>query len=312
MSTEICRAQLGVGTAALALSYGAPGAQRRAPARAAARRTLLAAVERGVGFIDTAPAYGEAEALVGETLGARGECVVATKLAIPPGGWGVLGAAALRAHVRASVRASLRALRRERLDVLQIHNAQEDLIRRGPLMEALHELREEGQVARLGATVYGEATRSPRSRSPSLTLVQVAYSALDRRAEPRVLPAAMAADTAVVARSLLLHGVLTTRRSRAARALRPAARRRGGTAADFRGQLGGAAGRRGGLRGRPARHRLRTAGTARRGRAGRAARWRRALRGSGCGLAAGGARVAGVAAGSESLAGGGERWRLST
>jgi aryl-alcohol dehydrogenase-like predicted oxidoreductase len=43
-----------------------------------------------------------------------------------------------------------------------------------------------------------------------LELVQVAYSALDRRPERRVLPAAVAAHKRVVARSLLLRGVLTT------------------------------------------------------------------------------------------------------
>ncbi len=59
---------LGVGTAALAVPYGAPDVVRPAPDRGQARRTLLAACERGVRFIDTAPAYGEAEALVGAAL----------------------------------------------------------------------------------------------------------------------------------------------------------------------------------------------------------------------------------------------------
>ncbi|HXA53443.1 MAG TPA: hypothetical protein VNV37_01075, partial [Solirubrobacteraceae bacterium] len=39
---------LGIGTAALGVPYGAPDAVRHAPSRAGARRTLLAAVERGV------------------------------------------------------------------------------------------------------------------------------------------------------------------------------------------------------------------------------------------------------------------------
>lgn len=199
---------LGIGTAALAVPYGAPDAVRPAPSRAGAWRTLLAAVERGVCFIDTAPAYGDAEALVGAALGGRDDCMVATKLATPPAGWGALSPREIREHVRASAEASLRALCRERLDLLQIHNATPALVGSGPVVEALAELRAEGLVARLGATVYGEAEALAAIEAPEIDVVQVPYSALDRRPERRVLPAAAAVGKAVVARSLLLRGIL--------------------------------------------------------------------------------------------------------
>jgi len=212
MSKEPYPIGLGIGTAALAVPYGPPGAERQPPEPAAARRALLCALERGVRFLDTAPAYGAAETLVGAALDGRedgAECTVATKLAIPPGGWGDLSPRDTRAHVRASAHASLRALCRERLDVLQIHNAGEALIRRGAVVGALAELRAEGLVRSFGATVYGEADALAVIAEPALEVVQVAYSALDRRAERGVLPAAVASGTAVVARSLLLHGVLS-------------------------------------------------------------------------------------------------------
>jgi D-threo-aldose 1-dehydrogenase len=214
--------RLGIGTVALAVPYGPPGAERAPPEPAAARRTLREALARGVRFFDTAPAYGEAEALVGAALadaasagvalaeeGARAGCLVATKLAIPDSGWGALSPREVRAHVRSSARASLRALRRERLDLLQIHNAEWALLADGAVVEALLELREEGLVASVGATVYGEADALVAIADPGIEAVQIAYSALDRRPERRVLPAAAANGTAVVARSLLLHGVLT-------------------------------------------------------------------------------------------------------
>ncbi len=204
------RTVLGVGTAALAVPYGAPGAERLPPSADDARRTLRSAFERGVRFFDTAPAYGEAEALVGAALRGCDGCVVASKLAHPAGGWEALSPKETAAHVRASASASLRALRRERLDVLQIHNAQERLIRRGAVVEALAELRRQGLVARLGATAYGEANALAVVAEPLLDVVQVAYSALDRRPERRVLPAAKEAGKAVVARSLLMHGVLSS------------------------------------------------------------------------------------------------------
>jgi aryl-alcohol dehydrogenase-like predicted oxidoreductase len=201
--------RLGLGTAALAVAYGPPGAELPAPEAALARRTLLCAWERGIRFFDTAPAYGDAEAIVGAALGGREECTLATKLAIPAGGWPALSPRQTRAHVRASALASLRALRRERLDVLQIHNAERSLIRRGAVLEALAELRQEGLVSSIGATVYGEADALAAIAAEELAGVQIPYSALDRRPERRVLPAAAAAGKAVVARSLLLHGVLS-------------------------------------------------------------------------------------------------------
>lgn len=202
-------AGLGIGTAALAVPYGAPGVERAPPDPGAARRTLLSAVEQGIRFFDTAPAYGEAETLVGAALGRLDDCALATKLAIPAAGWSAMSARETREHVHASARASLRALRREQLDLLQIHNADRALVSDGPVVEALAELRELGLVKRVGATIYGEADALQAIADPAFDVVQVAYSALDRRPERRVLPAAAAAGAAVVARSLLLHGVLT-------------------------------------------------------------------------------------------------------
>lgn len=204
--------RLGIGTAALAVPYGPPGEPRRPPDRAAAVRTLLAALERGVRFIDTAPAYGQAEELVGAALHRRADCddcILATKLAIPPAGWSALSPAQIRAHVRSSAHASLRALRRERLDLLQVHNANRALIRDGAVVAALAELRAQGLVRSLGATVYREDDALAAIGDPALEVLQIPYSALDRRPERRVLPAAAIAGTALVARSLLLHGVLS-------------------------------------------------------------------------------------------------------
>jgi aryl-alcohol dehydrogenase-like predicted oxidoreductase len=162
-----------------------------------------------VRFFDTAPAYGEAQALLARALAGREGATVATKLAIPRGGWQALSPEQTRAHVRRSALASLRTLRRERLEVLQIHNADTALLRRGAVSEALAELCVEGVVANAGATVYGEENALAALADPRLALVQIAYSALDRRPERRVLSAAEVAGKAIVARSLLLHGVLS-------------------------------------------------------------------------------------------------------
>ena len=202
--------RLGLGTAALGVPYGAPHAERRPPAEADAAATIEAALAAGIGLIDTAPAYGSAEALVGRVAGGTA-CTIATKLVVPAAGWDALDERATSDAVRASAEASLRALRREVLDLLQIHNATETTLRRGVLPTALAELRREGLIRAAGATTYGEADALAAIACDALDTVQVAFSPLDRRPAARVLGAAEAAGTTVLTRSALLRGVLTER-----------------------------------------------------------------------------------------------------
>ena len=208
--TGLTVSSLGLGTAALAVRYGAPGAEREPPDARGAERAIEAALEAGITIIDTAPAYGDAEALVGRVAGAA-PCVIATKLAVPADGWDALDERATIAVARASAEASLVALRRDRIDVLQIHNATAGLLERGAVPAALEELRADGVIRATGATVYGEADALAAVACPAIDVVQVAHSALDRRPERRVLPAAAASGTAVTTRSALLRGVLSER-----------------------------------------------------------------------------------------------------
>jgi 1-deoxyxylulose-5-phosphate synthase len=184
--------RLGLGTAALGVPYGAPHAERDAPPPAEAAATIEAALDAGIRFIDTAPAYGGIEELVGAAAG-DSDCAIATKVA---------------GDVRASAENSLRVLRRDVIDLLQIHNATAEMIERGEVTSALAELRREGLIRAAGATTYGEADALAVIACEDLDVVQVAFSALDRRAATRV---SERAGTTVIARSALLRGVLTAR-----------------------------------------------------------------------------------------------------
>jgi aryl-alcohol dehydrogenase-like predicted oxidoreductase len=205
--TGLAVTALGLGTAALGVPYGAPGRERPAPDEEIAAETVVAALAAGIRFLDTAPGYGGAERLVGRVAPAG--CVVATKLAPPEGGWSGVPDAKVPGIVRRGAEASLRALRRDRLDVLQVHNADPALLERGVVPAALAALRAEGLVTATGATTYGEEAALAAIGCGALDVVQVAHSALDRRCEVRVLPAAEAAGVAIVGRSVLLRGVLS-------------------------------------------------------------------------------------------------------
>jgi aryl-alcohol dehydrogenase-like predicted oxidoreductase len=188
--------RLGLGTAALGVPYGAPRAERAAPSAADAAATIEAALDAGIRLIDTAPVYGSVEALVGAVAGDR-DCAIATKL--PPG-------VTTRDGVRAAAEASLRTLRRDAIDILQIHNATAALIADGVVPAALAELRDEGLIRTAGATTYGEADALAVVACDALEVVQVAFSPLDRRPAGRVLGAP---GMRVITRSALLRGVLS-------------------------------------------------------------------------------------------------------
>ncbi len=110
---------------------------------------LQRAVELGVTYFDTAPAYGEgaSEAIYGEALAGLGERIfLATKI-VPD-----------TADVRAGVEASLKRLRRDTLDLVQIHGSSysdaqaETLLAPGGMVAQLEALRDEGLIRFLGFT----------------------------------------------------------------------------------------------------------------------------------------------------------------
>lgn len=124
-----------------------------APEDVRQRREVIAAIERalelGVTYFDTAPAYGQgaSEAIFGEALAGVGdEIFVATKLGPETG------------NVRASVEASLTRLKRDTLDLLQIHGSSysheqaDAFLAPDGMVAQMEALRDEGLIRFLGFT----------------------------------------------------------------------------------------------------------------------------------------------------------------
>ena len=142
-SLRVRVSRLGFGGAPAGLSnylgaYDAAAAANRATMVAALRR----AVELGVSYFDTAPGYGDglAEEIFGEALdGAR--VFLATKVPLAAAG-----------RIRQSLEASLRRLRRDRVDLLQLHGSSfgpdqaDAVLRPGGMMEELARLKQEGLI----------------------------------------------------------------------------------------------------------------------------------------------------------------------
>jgi aryl-alcohol dehydrogenase-like predicted oxidoreductase len=183
------QARLGFG----AWAVGGAGWGRAGPEAeriAAVRR----AVERGVTVFDTAPSYGAgaSEELLGRAL--RGAPVaIATKVGPAD-------------DPRRSLEASLRRLRRDVVDLVELHELGEGWERR---LEELHRLQREGKARAIGIC---NATHLQLARARAIAPVaayQASYNVFDRDVEQRELPLCRRHGIAFLAYRPLAAGLLT-------------------------------------------------------------------------------------------------------
>jgi aryl-alcohol dehydrogenase-like predicted oxidoreductase len=210
-TTDLRVSRLGVGTAAFGLDrYGIPTPGEGSVDPAESIANIHRAVEGGVNFFDTAPAYGRSEELLGDALADHRDCLVATKVPIPEN-IDEISHSELTHRVNESIDESLRRLRRDAIDVVQIHNATVQVLRQGDMISCLERARETGKLRYIGASVYGEEAALAAIGTGKIQVLQVALSLLDQRMRDTVIPEARAAGIGVLARSVLLKGTLTKR-----------------------------------------------------------------------------------------------------
>jgi aryl-alcohol dehydrogenase-like predicted oxidoreductase len=197
---------LGLGTAQLGLAYGISNRNGR-PSAAEAGAILECALERDIDTIDTAPAYGETEALLGRLLPAGTAVRIVTKTE-PLAGTEV--SAADRDAVRRSAERSLERLRRDRLDGLLVHHASQLALPGGEkLAEEVIGLRDAGIATRIGVSVYDREEIELSRKLLPLDLVQFPLNALDQRLlRDGILAELREEGVELHARSAFLQGLL--------------------------------------------------------------------------------------------------------
>jgi len=150
--------------------------------RSGALAVLRRAVELGVNFIDTADSYGPevSEELIAEALSPYPkDLVIATK-----GGWirpgpGLWAHDATPGHLRLAVEGSLKRLRRDRIDLYQLH-IPDPIVSLEASVGALAELQVEGKIRLIGlSNVTREHVERARKIVPIVS-VQNRYSFADR------------------------------------------------------------------------------------------------------------------------------------
>ena len=235
-NTGIEVSSVALGTVELGMDYGiqAPGEYGR-PTEEEAIRLLHEAADCGINVFDTAPAYGTSEELLGRALSKRSECLIATKVNIPlDDDRRSLVGKGLQNSIYASLTNSLRALRRDRLDIVQIHNATVALFVSDEWRAVMENSRQQGLVRLWGASVYTEEEALAAIQSGLCHILQVPYNLLDQKMAERVIPCAEEAAVAIMVRSAYLKGVLTEKAEWLPDALKPLE----SVVSDIRCQLG--------------------------------------------------------------------------
>jgi aryl-alcohol dehydrogenase-like predicted oxidoreductase len=191
-----------------------------------ATEVVVAALDAGVTFFDTADIYGAeyglSETLLGAALGGRrDEAIVATKFghqdfASPLAHLGPRGS---RTYIRAAVEGSLTRLGTDRIDLYQLHTPDPAT----PIEEtlsALAELVDEGKVRAIGhSNLDGEAIRAADDAAvaggfPRFASAQNEYSLLARGVEFDVLPAVRERGLGFLPYFPLANGLFTGKFSR--------------------------------------------------------------------------------------------------
>jgi len=200
-----------LGTAQLGMAYGTLR-RTNMPDQDSAIALVRGAVKRGVVYFDTARAYELSEERIGDAL--MGEwsdaAIVITKLdplAFVPADapeW------AVRAAVQASIFASCRSLRLKSPPVVLLHRAAHHAAWEGAAWRALLDLRNQGIIGKLGASVQNPEELLALIRDPDMEYAQIPFNILDHRWQDASIPEILAdrSDIIIHARSCFLQGTL--------------------------------------------------------------------------------------------------------
>lgn len=169
-----------LGTAQLGLDYGISNDAGK-PVLETVEEVLSSAVNLGIKTFDTAPAYGDAEDLLGRFVSGEEAIRIVTKTA--PHGRSEVCPDVVDS-IRRSFELSLQRLRRDVVYGVLVHHAQDLLVNGGDaIWKLLSSLRDEGIAGRIGVSAYSPQQVATVLERYDIDLVQIPMNLLDRRFE---------------------------------------------------------------------------------------------------------------------------------
>lgn len=200
--------RLGLGTVQFGLDYGVSNTAGQVP-RDEVARILEGARDAGIMVLDTAAAYGESEAVLGETLLPQDRFAIVSKTI--PLRCASIGLADIL-KIRDGFTTSMARLRRSSLDAILVHDANDLLVPGGERVYAqLREWREAGKVSKIGVSAYDVAQIDAVFSRYDLDLVQLPVNVFDQRLlRDGTLASLNRNGVEIHTRSIVLQGALVT------------------------------------------------------------------------------------------------------
>jgi len=174
---------------------------------------LHRALDLGMNFIDTADAYGRghSEELIAQVLKTRrSEVILATK-----GGNQFTVRQGLRNfdpdYITSALEASLKRLQIETIDLYQLHNPSQEVMRRGDIFERLDRCKREGKIRFYGVSLEKTDDGLVAIETGKPDTLQVVYNILHQDPEAQLFLLAQKDNIGIIARVPLERGVLSGR-----------------------------------------------------------------------------------------------------
>ncbi len=218
-STGLMVSEVGMGCLAIGGSWGPTDDDESLSALKRAR-------ELGINFFDSADAYGrgKSEELIGKAFAGDWEgLVIATK-----GGNDIYSEPFqpfpykknfAANYLESALDRSLKRLKKEIVELYQLHNPPAQVIQSGEVFEALERFKEKGKIKFYGVSIGRNGRGTPEEGLMALaktgvSSVQAVYNILEQENAKELFPAAKKQSVAIIARVPLASGLLTGKYTR--------------------------------------------------------------------------------------------------
>ncbi len=197
------------------------------------KNAIKAALENGVNFLDTADVYGfgHSEDLIRDVLSQSGdkEIIIATKAgndfynasSSDDKGYGPIRQNYDKNYLIAAAEKSIKRLGVEKLDILQLHSPDTEILKRDDPWLALEKLKNDGKILHAGWSVQSfkesEQAFLLDDHYQLIDCIQVRYNLIEREAEKVLFPKAINYGIGVIVRIPILFGFLSGKFDRTSR-----------------------------------------------------------------------------------------------
>lgn len=166
------------------------------------------AVDAGVNLFDTSESYGwgRSEELLGKALEKHPDCLLATKVSrIRETGIKDFSAS----RIMAQVEGSLRRLRRDCIDIYQLHSPNLEELKGFDWPEAMSRLQQQGKIRFVGVSINDAASGQWLIQQGLVQVLQVPYNMLEPGIGNAIFPLAQQHGIAIMVRTPMAQGILT-------------------------------------------------------------------------------------------------------